>query len=73
MSGKVEWNYAPMTGDLLKKVDGVAVRCPDWATFHELKSDFLEKRKQGLITLKKGISFGHELFHGHQGRVDIYE
>lgn len=72
MSGKVEWHYAPMTGGLAKKVDGVAVQCDNWLQFNNMFVDFLDQRKSGVITLKQTINYGHELFNGHQGRVDIY-
>lgn len=66
-----EYHYAPMSGGLQKKVDGVIVPVNNWTEHHTLMAEFLEIQKK--VKISETITYGHDLFHGHSGRVDIYQ
>lgn len=70
---KIQYHYAPVTGILTKCIDGEHQPNTDWETFHKLQREFLTRRGSGEITLEETINYGHPHFHGHSGRVDIYE
>lgn len=69
---KVEYHYAPLTGDLIFICNDKIVPTPDWATHNKQMIKFLELRAAESITLIRTQTYGHQLFHGHSGRVDIY-
>jgi len=54
-----------MKGDEMKSAEG-------WPEHHELIAAFQAHRASGELTLKDTITYGHRMFHGHSGRVDIY-
>lgn len=70
---KIEYHYAPMTGGLQKLIDGVVQTCPDWATHNEWHKERIDGIANGTAKCVDTIKYGHTLFHGHSGRVDIYE
>ena len=69
---KIEFHYAPISGGLTKIVDGEPQKVDGWAAHHELMNEFLNLRKEGKITFQRTINYGHFLFNGHSGKVDIY-
>lgn len=72
-SSVVEWHYAPLTGKLMKVVDGVTTAIDNWSHFHEILNDFLDQKQKEQMVLKETVNYGHALFNGHSGRVDIYQ
>jgi hypothetical protein len=67
-----EWHYAPMTGQFVCKIDGQVVPFTGWAHRDQLLGEFLKTRDQGRLSLIDDQRHGHELFHGHSGRVLVY-
>jgi len=70
---KIQYHYAPLTGELLRTQNGVAEIMANWQQYHELKATFLELRHAGELRLVDTKLCGHTLFHNRSGRVDIYE
>jgi len=70
---KIQYHYAPTTGEIAKCLDGTFEKLKSWAERQELMGVFLQLRANGAITLKETINYDHDFFHGHSGRVDIYE
>lgn len=68
----IEWHYAPLTGSLMQKINGVDQKPKDWSEFHLKMDQFLRFRETGEIALKETVNYGHALFSGHSGRVDVY-
>ncbi len=68
-----ELHYAPVhQGGLLVKKDGQTKTPENWAKHHELMAAFQEHRASGHLVHSGEFNYGHELFHGHSGRVDVY-
>lgn len=68
-----QYHYAPEGGQIAIYEDGVMQPIPNWAAHHRLMETFLNLRRTGQVDLKETKTYGHEFFHGHHGRVDIYE
>jgi len=69
----VEWHYAPMTGDLAKRVNGQwEILGGGWEQRHRDMAEFLNLKASGSIIFRETITYGHPHFHGHSGRVDVY-
>lgn len=67
-----EYHYSPMTGGLVIKENGEFKPVEGWPGHHENMAEFDRLRNSGEITLQKTTNYGHVLFNGHSGRVDIY-
>lgn len=67
-----EYHYAPMTGSLMKTVNGVAVEQHEWQQVRLLMDEFFDLRAKKAIHLDRTTNYGHDLFCGHSGRVHIY-
>ncbi len=67
-----EYHYAPITGSLVCMKDGEMEKVEGWTRRHALMEQFLKLRASNEIILLRTESYGHMLFHGHRGRVDIY-
>ena len=68
----VEYHYAPLIGVIARMVDGKAEEVVGWSGHHELMTRFLKLRASEEIMLLRTVNFGHAMFHGRSGRVDIY-
>lgn len=69
----VKWHYAPMAGYLLRRLDDGGLQgSSSWPEHHEWMEEFQKQRASGEVVLLQTINYGHELFHGHSGRVDVY-
>lgn len=68
-----QYHYAPISGGLLKFVDGKPVKTNNWPDFHKTMNEFLTFRAVNKIKLVEEINFGHELFSGGCGKVLVYE
>ena len=66
------WHYAPIAGEIGKKVDGEWIKLKSWDERHQLLNEFLALREAEKIELRETVNYGHPFFHGHSGRVDIY-
>ncbi len=67
-----EIHYAPMSGSICV-MNGDEMRvAKSWPECHELLTAFQEYRACGELVFKSTIAYGHQMFHGHSGRVDIY-
>ncbi len=69
---KIEWHYAPLTGGLARRVNDKWVVPKDWSENRDIWHEFFRLRENGTIALKETITYGHDHFNGHSGRVDIY-
>ena len=69
-----EWHYAPMNGGLMRKElpDGGLASFSTWADLHAAKDEFIAERGANRIVLLRTEAYGHALFSGHSGRVDVY-
>lgn len=67
-----EWHFAPAIGGIVHIVDGMRVNVKGLAGHQKLINHFQMLREDGLLTLLRSIDSGHELFHGHDGHVDVY-
>lgn len=69
-----EWHYAPMSGGLARKQVGAATFEPavSMERHHELLEEFLGKCARSELKLLRTETYGHMLFNGHSGRVDVY-
>lgn len=70
---KIEYHYAPISGGICKVIDGIPEELKNWTEIHKVMEEFLTSRRENKIDLKKTVNYGHFFFHGHTGRVDIYE
>lgn len=43
-----------------------------WSEYHDLYSSFAELNRQNKLTLLKTQEYGHSMFHGHRGMVQIF-
>jgi predicted LPLAT superfamily acyltransferase len=68
----IKFHYAPMAGHILRYRDGVADKITSWSDHHEILNEFLKLGQQKKLQLEESINYGHELFHGHSGKVEIY-
>lgn len=68
----IEYHYAPMTGVIACMRHGEPEKVEGWSGHHALMARFLELRETGKITHLKTVNYGHPIFHGHSGIVDIY-
>lgn len=68
----VTYCYAPMTGDVMRKDNGVMVKTTSWDEYHKIKNEFLSLQTEGKLNFVETTNYGHEMFHGHTGRVDTY-
>lgn len=68
----IKFHYAPMVGRILRYRDGVADKITSWSVHHEILNHFLELGHQNKLQLEESINYGHELFNGHSGKVEIY-
>lgn len=73
MKDVIEYHYAPIIGEVSKYVNKQLIKPQDWAEYHDIKGEFFEKQFKEKIKIKSSIEYGHELFHGHSGLVNIYE
>ena len=65
--------YAPLPGEFaLYNKDGTCHNVANWAEWHELFALFQELKLNCKISFYKEISYGHEMFHGHKGIVQLY-
>lgn len=72
----IEYHYAPLGyagSNLQKKINGTPVEVNNWESFHKIMNEFLSLRQDNKITLTTTVHYGHILFNGHKGRVDIYQ
>lgn len=69
-----EWHYAPMTGGLMRKRSGEVEfeRVASWEERHRLMDEFLAKCQRSELKVARTETYGHALFNGHSGRVDVY-
>ena len=67
-----ELHYAPMSGGICVMKGDEMKSAEGWPEHHELIAAFQAHRASGELTLKDTITYGHRMFHGHSGRVDIY-
>lgn len=65
--------YAPLSGEFaLYDKDGKCHNVANWAEWHELYALFKCLQINLNITFYKKITYGHEMFHGHSGEVQLY-
>ena len=69
---KIEYYYAPVTGGVMKVVEGTPVKQDNWAEVTLILQEFLELRRENKIQLDRTITAGHDLFNGHSGLVYVY-
>ena len=67
-----EIHYAPIGGGCQFMRDGQELKPTEWSEFNRLLAVFLVEQGK-MFKLVRTINYGHPLFHGHQGRVDIYK
>ena len=69
-----EWHYAPMNGGLMRKElpDGGLAGFSTWKDLHAAMDEFIAERGANRIVLLRTEAYGHALFSGHSGRVDVY-
>ena len=67
-----EYHYAPGPGYIMCVKLGVEENAGSWAEHNAILVRFLDLRASGRIVLKETINYGHSMFHGHSGKVDIY-
>lgn len=67
------WHYAPLQNPgLAIKEDGEFKRPESWSQYHEQLEEFLRARRCGELVLFREVHYGHMLFHGHSGHVQVY-
>ena len=72
---KLEFHYAPTAGhgsQLICYRNGYLQKVNGWSGFNDLIEEFINLRENREIELLRTEEFGHVLFAGHHGRVDIY-
>ena len=69
-----EWHYAPMNGGLMRKelLAGGLAGFSTWTDLHAAMDEFIAERGANRIVLLRTEAYGHALFSGRSGRVDVY-
>ena len=61
-----------MSGGIVLMKGEEMKRAASWAEHHELIAEFQKHFKVGDLVLKRTITYGHPLFSGHRGEVNVY-
>ena len=68
-----EWHYSPLQHPgLAIKEDGEFKKFESWSKYHEQLEEFLRARTSGEIVFLRDVRYGHILFNGHSGLVQVY-
>lgn len=65
-------HYAALNGGLCAMNDDVIMRPKGWSAHHAFYALFSNLREENKIILKETINYGHVMYHGHSGKVDVY-
>lgn len=65
-----EWHYAPLPGYIMFKAKDGTVAPKEH--YYQKRDEFFELQSSNKLKFVREITYGHPLFHGHSGRVNVY-